>query len=363
MPTQRLYRYFAGVFLFWFMVVMLILVCVIFLFEFVDLVRRLPIAEYGMGTLALMTWLKLPATMESLFHFGLLFATMLCMWRLSRTQELVVARAAGISMWQILTPLVIAALFVGAFKLFAYSEVVADMQRGYQDLSEQYLDVDPLTLDVSRSGLWMRQDTAEGHQFINARRIDQTDGLLLLEPTFLFFSDDTDYSRRISGETAQLEPERWVIRNAIDANATSDPVQHDELIIPTGLTLERIENSVRDPLQVSFWQMPAYIEVQEQSGFNTARHVAVYWSMITQPFLFAGMVLLAAAFSQRLTRRGGVLTTAVAGVVTGFAFFVVNDVILALGMADLLPLQLAAWAPAGIAMLTGTAAILYSEDG
>ena len=54
---------------------------------------------------------------------------------------------------------------------------------------------------------------------------------------------------------------------------------------------------------------------------------------------------------------------AVGGVITGFVFFVVNDVILAMGMADLLPLHLAAWAPAGIALLTGTAAILYSEDG
>lgn len=363
MPTRRLYRYFAGVFLFWFVIVMLILSSVVFLFEFVDLVRRLPLAEFGMLSLLYMTLLKLPGTLESLFHFGLLFATMLAMWRLSRTQELVVARAAGVSMWQILTPLVGAALLVGAFKLLAYSEVVADMQRGYQELSERYLDADPLTLGVSRTGLWMRQETPDGHQFINAARVDQSDGLVLHRPQFWFFSDQTEYGRRIAGEVARLEPERWVVTNAVVMTGTGDPVEHAELVLPTGLTLERIRNSVRDPLQISFWQMPAYIEVQEQSGFDTARHVAVYWSMIAQPFLFAGMVLLAAAFSRRLTRRGGVLAMAVGGVITGFVFFVVNDVILAMGMADLLPLHLAAWAPAGIALLTGTAAILYSEDG
>ena len=85
--------------------------------------------------------------------------------------------------------------------------------------------------------------------------------------------------------------------------------------------------------------------------------------MLAQPVLLAAMVLFAATFSLRHTRRGGSLVMIGAGVLTGFILFVLNDVMLALGLAETIPVAMAAWLPAGISLLIGTSLLLHLEDG
>jgi lipopolysaccharide export system permease protein len=75
------------------------------------------------------------------------------------------------------------------------------------------------------------------------------------------------------------------------------------------------------------------------------------------------MVLLAAAFSLRHVRHGGTLTLVATGVAAGFALFILNKLVIMLGMSGTLPVVLAAWAPTGIAWMLGAAALLHLEDG
>ena len=72
---------------------------------------------------------------------------------------------------------------------------------------------------------------------------------------------------------------------------------------------------------------------------------------------------LAATFSLRLSRFGGVVRLLVAGVVAGFALFFVSDVAGALGQSGILPPALAAWAPTMVTALTGMTVLFHLEDG
>ena len=75
------------------------------------------------------------------------------------------------------------------------------------------------------------------------------------------------------------------------------------------------------------------------------------------------MVLIAATFSLRLTRRGGTGLLVLGGLIAGFLLFFLTDVVLALGMSGSIPVILAAWAPAGVFTLLGLAMLLHLEDG
>jgi lipopolysaccharide export system permease protein len=79
--------------------------------------------------------------------------------------------------------------------------------------------------------------------------------------------------------------------------------------------------------------------------------------------MFAAMAILAAAFSLRLVRLGGLAGLAGAGVALGFTVFFFNRFSGALGKADIIPLFAAAWAPAAVALLSGLTLLCYTEDG
>ena len=76
------------------------------------------------------------------------------------------------------------------------------------------------------------------------------------------------------------------------------------------------------------------------------------------------MVMLAAAFFLTAQARLAAWTLrAAAGVAAGFLLYFFSQFTYALGLAATLPVLLAAWAPAAIALLLSLAFLFFNEDG
>ena len=92
-------------------------------------------------------------------------------------------------------------------------------------------------------------------------------------------------------------------------------------------------------------------------GLSSNAWLEIQW------YMFAAMVLLAAAFSLRFFRFGGVQKMVLGGVATGFLLYVMSKVTDDLSKAELLQPTLAAWLPVVVGGLSGFVALLYLEDG
>jgi lipopolysaccharide export system permease protein len=88
-----------------------------------------------------------------------------------------------------------------------------------------------------------------------------------------------------------------------------------------------------------------------------------FQSLLALPLLCATMALVAAGFSMRTTRRGGVAKMIGGGVSVGFALFVISKVAEEFGQSGALPVILAAWAPAAAGLMFAVAVLLHTEDG
>ena len=75
--------------------------------------------------------------------------------------------------------------------------------------------------------------------------------------------------------------------------------------IGTDLTVERIQDSFAAPQTISFWDLPGFIGLLEDSGFASNRHRMHWHSLLASPVVFIAMVLIGAAFSMRHARFGG----------------------------------------------------------
>ena len=81
------------------------------------------------------------------------------------------------------------------------------------------------------------------------------------------------------------------------------------------------------------------------------------------PLLLSAMLLIGTTSSLRLVRRGGAGLLITAGLAAGFLFYILSDVVFAVGLSGRLPAILAAWIPAGVAVLLGCTTLLHLEDG
>lgn len=333
----------------------------------IELIRRTSGNEVISSVIvAEMVLLRLPYHLDKLLPFAVLIGGMVALTRLTRTQELVIARAAGVSVWQFLAPALLTALAMGIFFITIFSPISSAMLMRYEHLEGRHFENRASLLSVSSSGLWLRQVEDKNPQvsehIIYALRISQSD-MSFSNVVIFSFDRDKKFAFRLDAAKATLEPGRLYLHDVTRSFPGKPPEKLDSLSLPTELQLSQIQDSFASPETMSFWHLPSFINMLEKAGFSALRHKLYWQGMLAKPVLLCGMILVAALFSLRLPRRGKIGILMVAGVVTGFSFHFFNDLVQALGAAGSLPIGFAAWSPAFLMLGIGTATLLHLEDG
>jgi lipopolysaccharide export system permease protein len=360
--SLTLLRYIARRFTLWLLGVLALLVAVIVLAETIELLRRAAgRPDIGFGIIVQMALLKTPATAQIVLPFAVLAAGMGAYWQLTRFHELVVARAAGVSVWQFLLPAAGTVLIVAVLRVIAFDPLSAAMSGKFDQLESVSLGGSQLVA-ASVNGLWLRQ-LEEGRQsVIHAERL-QPESHALERVMILDFAPDDSLIERIDADAAFLEGDRWRLANAWITAPNQPSVFEESHERPASLTFPEIIESFVSPRAVSFWRLPRYIELLEETGLPTLDHRLRYHRLLATPLLLVSMVVLSAAFALRPARKGGVTLLIATGAFSGFLLYFLSDVVHALGLNGTIPIVLAAWTPGGIVGMVGVALLLHLEDG
>ena len=334
-----------------------------FTFDFIELLRRAGNRnDIGLGILLQMALFKLPSLAIKLLPFAMLFGGMLTLTRLTRTNELAVTRAAGVSAWQFLAPTLIIALGIGLFTMTVFNPLSASLLSRAEQMDSKLMRGRTSSLAVSSTGLWLREADAEGQVVIHALRVSRQ-GVELSDAIMLFYEGNDRFVRRIDARSARLADGRWEMDNVLITGPEQPAATHAHYSISTTLTFARINESFASPETLSFWALPGFIATLENAGFSALRHRLYFQSVLAEPMLLCAMVLIAATFSLRLTRRGGTGLLLVGGVFVGFVLYFFSELVLAAGQSGAVPVPLAAWSPAGVSTLLGLATLFHLEDG
>ncbi len=331
--------------------------------DLIELLRRAsnrPDATFGV--VFAMAWLHLPFFLQKLLPFAVLFGTMVSFQRLTRSHELVAVRVVGVSVWQFLTPALGVVLALGVFMVTVFNPIGSVLVARYETLERLYFSYRASQVAVSSGGLWLRQRDGDKELLLHASQMKRSPPTLT-NVTVFFYDDQMRFAARADAPTAELKPGYWLMRNPLYAKPDGSSKTEATMQISTDLTADRIQDSFEAPETTSFWDLPDFIASLEAVGFSAREHRLYWHRLLALPTLLAAMLLIGATFSLRLVRRGGTGILVTSGLLTGFAFYILSDVIFALGLSGRLPPPLAAWTPAGIAILLGITTLLYLEDG
>ena len=249
MPIARtLSGYIARQFLTWFGAVFGTMISIAFLLDYLELIRRAGSRVQATWSVLLeMAALKLPHTAQDVMPFAILFGTMLVFWRMTRSNELVAARAAGISAWAFLAPAVLMALLIGMLAVMLFNPVASAMEAGYEQLENRILRLTGDPTALSDGALWLRQSDGRGGQVIlHGEKVTGHD--LVLHDVGLFFVDArSQFTGRIEAQSAKLGRGFWVIERGQRFLPGEPAEKFDAIRLATGLTSRKIEESLASP--------------------------------------------------------------------------------------------------------------------
>lgn len=306
--------------------------------------------------------LQLPSLGLKMVPFAVLLGGVFSFVRLSRSQELLAIRAAGVSAWNLLAPPLAVAVMLGVLTVTIYTPFSSSMLVEYTALEAKYMHGQASQLDISRNGLWLRQGDAKQQSVVHALRVSDQ-GVHLDEVVIFLFGAGDKFLGRIEAKSAQLIEGAWQLHDAWVSSIDGHPVHRDSFDLPTTMTATRIQESFASPETLSFWALPGFIRTAQQAGFRPTRYLLYFDTLLALPAMFAAMVFMAASFSLRLARLGGLGRVIVQSALAGFGVYFFSNVTSALGTSGILPIALAAAAPATAAILIGMTLVFHQEDG
>jgi len=331
-----------------FSVLMLCLFAAVSLFLVFELFERMRVFVENQSTL----WqaveylgLKIPLIIQLMTPVSVLVAVLISIGRLSQLSEITAMRACGASVFSLVRPLLIAG-FVVSVLMFVMGETLVPWAT--QRVEEIYhLDIKKKDIKgrFSKANFWYRdKNKFYSIGFYNSRTST-------LEGISLFKIDDHfRLQKRIVASSASWGGSPligWSMKDVAEAvpSGKSDfsVTTFRELPLVIKEKPRDFYNLERSPETLSYTELRQYIAKLSGDGVPVTRYLVDLAAKVSFPLVNLIVVLVAFSFALIPARSGNMSLSFVAGVSTGFGYYVVHAISTSLGSAELLPVTLSAW--------------------
>jgi LPS export ABC transporter permease LptG/LPS export ABC transporter permease LptF len=295
-----------------------------------------------------------------------LVAVLVTFGTLNRSSELTAMKATGISLYRMVTPVLVVALLLSA-ALFVFGETyLPDSNRRQEALRNEIKDK-PAQTYLRPDRKWISgQAGAFGeparifyYQFFDADR-DEFANLTVFELDPATFA----VKRRIFAADVRWDPRvgQWIFDNgwqrtfAGETTSSYAPFRvstFPEMREPPGYFKKEDLQSQ----EMSYGELSRYIRDLKQSGFDTMRLRVQLMRKLADPLVTLVMAILAVPFALSMGKKGSLagIGTAIGLAIT---YWVVAGVFGAMGNVNTLPPVLAAWSPDVLFGLAGAYLLL-----
>ncbi len=309
--------------------IFLVLVILLALYSFMDFVGELDDlgkGHYQLSTIARYMLLSMPKRIYELLPVAALLGAVLGLGNLANQSELVVMRAAGLSVQQINNAVMIVAVFLMVVVVLI-GEVVRPLTEHKARKIQSLAQKGNIAAEKDE-GFWTR----DGPRFNHIGRIMPDGGF----ENIVIYEFDEDNQLRIvtKAEGAQYDG-AWLLtgvtQSAIDEQGvktrTVENARWKSKLDPGMLNI-----IVVPPEFLPVWRLLAYIDYLKDNYQAVERYTMAFWIKVMTPISSAVMVFLAVPFifgPLRSTPIGGRIMI---GVLTGIGFHLVNQIFQHVGL-------------------------------
>lgn len=310
-----------------------------------DMMERIPRflrAGGGLADIASFFAWKLPEMIGQTAAFSVLMATLLTLGLLTRGSEIVAMRSCGISLPRISLPMLVLG-GVASLLLLVNAELV--VPGSYERMSRiERVDIRKQSGSAvfKRNNIWFRSDD----RIMQARLFDPRSQILRGVIVWTLDRNMNPLSR-LDAERAEQRGDGWLLRGVeLKTFTPGEGIRVSRFATrPLDLNLKVDDLRVLDKNadNLSFARLKEYSDNLRRGGFEDFKYRTMMHTKFSAPLSALVMVILGIPFALRGSRSGGVAMGIGASVAIGFAYFVVNAVLLSYGRSGVLPPLVAAW--------------------
>lgn len=302
-------------------IVVLVLVGMEIFIEFIGELPSIGVADYGIWSAFIYIGMQLPSDLYQLFPVAGFIGALIGLGRLASTSELIIMRAAGVSIARIAWSVVKAALLM----LVVITVVGEWLAPVWQYQAVQYKEkqtkrsMDPWV----GQGLWLHH----GQSFVYIGSV--VSNTAIKDVQRFDFDKDNRLLSALSAETAILEEGAWKLQHVVSTRLTEEnAIVENHAQIPLDFTFqpELLKKRIqRDPTQQTIVDLWRNIQYRIESGLLATELESAFWSRVLQPFTTVVMICLGVPFIFGSLRSASMSSRLLTGIIIGFIFYMLNQ--------------------------------------
>ena len=316
-----------------------------YLAAFLDRSEKLFKGQADMGMLLQFLWYFTPQLITYIIPIATLVAVLGTIGSLTRTGELTVMRACGVSLYRTALPLLLLAGLWSGFLFLMEERVLAEANQKAEALDNTIRGNPPHTVNIVQNRHWLA--AADGRVYYY---LAYDPGKRMLHGLSVFDTAVAPYrvERHTFTTLAEYRDEAWHARGGWtqDFSAGESAEARRETFATRVLDIapnDEFASAQVDAEMMTYGELRDYLARLEAGGFSLADQRMALQKKLAFPAVTLVMTLIAVPFGVTTGRRGTLYGIGVA-ILLAISYFLLTAVFTAAGRADVLPPVVAAWA-------------------
>jgi len=286
-----------------------------------------------------------------------LLATSIELGILSRNFEIIALRSSGVSLSRTISPILIAALCISIVTLLGNELVSPYATKKAAALARSIKGKENKKI-FNPDQIWLRgKGIIYNIKYFSARK-NTLHGV-----TVYFLNHDFRLYKRIDAEQAIWQGNTWVFQNVFtrefEANNVIKSSFTKETSFPLEETPETFKQEIREPEEMGYLELKAYIEKTTQEGYDTTKYLADLYAKLSSPFINFFIALFGIPFALRIGKHGGFAIGVTLSCFIGLSYWCFYQICNVLGSGGALPPLISAWAANFIFGILGVYLLLH----
>jgi len=355
-----IYKYFTKDLLKFFIFALVFLIILIFFIDLIELFRRSSnkigvnhLLKADFIDLIGMASLKIIGNIQKILPFAALIGSIACFNQWRKKNYYVISKASGISLWKVLSPILVSFFFVGLFSIIVLNPFSTLMNKKYENLQTLFFgktNIQEFSFDTK--GFWIKHVSGKRNLIINANKIDEKTNALY-EINIFEYNDNKIFQKKIKAKYGKFTYKKLLLYNVQSIDEKYQVRNLKKFSYSIDFDSSKLNVATKKPDKIFLLDFPYYLLKMKSYGLNISKHLIHFFKLICQPFLIISMILLSASLMLRSSERKVEVGVVSLSLVVGFSLYFIGDFIFALGFSEKIPPLLAGFGPTLIGLFSG----------
>jgi len=293
---------------------------------------------------------KTPSTLIDLSIFIFLFSGIFFFDKIIKNNELNTALLSGISkITTVLIPSFIS-FILGILIILMITPISSASLKFYEKTKRVYSQNENLII-MNNTGLWFMETQSTGFNIIRADKIFNNDFSKLKNVTIYNLDKKFNFLKRLDSQNVVISNKNWSLKNVNILNngslKKSDKKISSKLSteFTSSININDLKNFFSNAATVSFWNILANIKTSNERGYSGDELKVQFHKYLSLPIYLFATILISTIFTLGIKKNYNTFVYLFFGIMLGFFIYFLNDLSVAIGLSNILPINIAVWSP------------------